>query len=115
MAKRARKEQFKADVTVELTQIGAPIALWPADIRSQFKYTQDRYGVYPDTAKAWYKWRYNLGCWMHVLYLPEDKMAIVQVTPKQSVIVENVTSVEASLKALLQSYAKDGKFPKTLK
>jgi hypothetical protein len=110
MAKRVRKDKFKADVQVEVTQTSAPLALWPADLRAQLKYAQERYGVYPDSAKAWYKWRYNVGCWMHILYLPEDKVAIIQVTPKQSVLVENVTSPEAALKTLLTAYAKDGKF-----
>jgi hypothetical protein len=108
--KRVRKGEFKADVVVEVQQIPAPIALWAADLRAQFKHAQERYGAYPDTAKAWYRWRYNAGCWMHILYLPEDKLAIVQVTPTQSVIVQNVTSPEAALKTLLAAYAKDGKF-----
>jgi hypothetical protein len=106
MAKR--KGTFQSTTIVDIEQTSGPLALWPANLRGQFKYVQDRYGIDELTAKAWYKWRYNQSEWMRVLYLPEDKYAIIQVGPKSSIIVDNVTSPEAALKAFLTAYVASG-------
>jgi len=106
MAKR--KSSFSTTTYVDVEQTRAPIAIWPANLRSQLGYLQKRYNIDPNAARAWYRWRYDQGAWMYILFLPEDDYAVIQLGPGSSVIVEGVDSPEVALKSLLAASAKLG-------
>ena len=97
--KKGRRAEYRANVQVDIEQVRAPLAMWPGVIRKHFK----KHAFDPNTAKGWYRWRMGMGKWYSILYLPEDKAAIIQLGPDSVALVEDVSGVVEALQVYVKA------------